>query len=104
MPTDYRHTDRHLRLVMTHLFGLETRGNYSLPHSAKLIPYRESTNKWTDGWMDRQRDGCFQVYYVPALLSYAVDKNVKQEKGKFRHHCSIGPMSNRVLGHVFDGV
>ena len=48
MPTDHRHTDKHLRLVMT-LIALMDRRTYG----------------WTDEWTD----GCYQVHYLPASWS-----------------------------------
>ncbi len=50
--TDYRHTDNHLRFVMV---------------VVALC--------W---WMDRQTDGRYQVHYLPASLSYAVDNSDKR--------------------------
>ena len=36
----------------------------------------------TDEWTDRQTEGRYQVHYLPALLSYAVDnKNVAATSG-----------------------
>ena len=68
-PTDYRHTDKHLRLVMTLIALCCTRQSRA--------PSRESTDKQTDG----QTDGRYQVHYLPALLpkiltaSIAVHRN-----------------------------
>ncbi len=33
----------------------------------------------TDRWMDRQADGCYQVYYLPATRCFAVYKNQKNQ-------------------------
>ena len=48
-----RHTDKHHGLIMTLLC--------SLLHSV----------------MRAETDGCYQVHYLPASLSYTVDKNIK---------------------------
>ncbi len=53
-PTDYRHTDKHLRLVMAPI---------------ALNCTRQSRDRRTDG----QTDGRYQVHYLPR---FAVDKNM----------------------------
>ncbi len=58
MPTDYRHIDKHLRLVMTPIGVCCTRQS-----RAPSID-RESANERTDGWTD----GRFQFYNLPASL------------------------------------
>ena len=59
-PTDYRHTDKHLRLVMAPIAL-----NFSFH------------DRWTDGRTDRQTDGRYQVHYLRTTRCFAVDKNVK---------------------------
>ncbi len=57
-PTDYRHTDKHLGLVMAPI---------------ALNCTRQSRDGRTDGRTDRWTDGRYQVHYLPR---FAVDKNL----------------------------
>ncbi len=63
MPTDYRHTDKHLRLVMTPIAICCTRQSRA-PNKVKWFSWK--TRKSTDKQMDRWTDGRYQVHYLPA--------------------------------------
>ena len=53
MPTDYRHTDKHIRLVMT----------------LTDLCCQTSTHKRTDRQVDRRTDGRYQVHYLSTSRS-----------------------------------
>ncbi len=61
--TDYRHTDKHLRLVIIPVALCCTR------QSRAPSAMRVETDEQTDGQMDGQTDGRYQVHYVPASRS-----------------------------------
>ena len=66
-PTDYRHTDKHLRLVITLIALCCTRQRQA--HNINRCVPEIWPWPWEHWRTDRRRDGCCQVHYLPASWS-----------------------------------
>ncbi len=81
MPTDYRCTDNHLRLVLVVML-FAALGKAEPLISTAVRQKFESADGWTDGR--------YKAHYLPALLSYTVDKNsLILQKEMYRSHSWI---------------